>query len=171
MLSIRSLFHAFKENYWPLLKSLQTLLLLVTGLAGFISGRCPVMSWQLLFSVSGSLFLAISGSTVLNMWYDRDIDALMQRTCLRPLPSGKISPRAAFTFGLVLAVLGVAWALNLNTLYGIIVFSGLFFDVVNNCRQVWSNHNLGAHIACRVDKNVHQTTSKVKQIIGMTNLY
>ena len=43
-----SLYQEFKENYWPLVKSLQTLLLLATGLAGFISGRCPVMSWQLL---------------------------------------------------------------------------------------------------------------------------
>ena len=127
---IGSIYQEFKENYWPLVKSLQTLLLLATGLAGFISGRCPVMSWQLLFCVTGSLFLAISGSTVLNMWYDRDIDALMQRTCLRPLPAGKISPRAGLTFGLVMSLIGLTWAFSLSTLYGAIVFAGLFFDVV-----------------------------------------
>jgi protoheme IX farnesyltransferase len=127
---IGSLYHEFKENYWPLVKSLQTLLLLSTGLAGFISGRCPVMSWQLLFGVTGSLFLAISGSTVLNMWYDRDIDALMQRTCRRPLPAGKISPRSGLTFGIVMSLIGVIWAFSLSTLYGAIVFAGLFFDVI-----------------------------------------
>jgi protoheme IX farnesyltransferase len=125
-----SLYQEFKENYWPLVKSLQTLLLLATGLAGFISGRCPVMSWQLLAGVTGSLFLAISGSTVLNMWYDRDIDALMQRTCRRPLPSGKLSPRAGLTFGLLMSLIGVAWSISLSPLYGAIVFAGLFFDVV-----------------------------------------
>jgi protoheme IX farnesyltransferase len=130
MQRIGSLYHEFKENYWPLVKSLQTLLLLATGLAGFISGRCPVMSWQLLFGVTGSLFFAISGSTVLNMWYDRDIDALMQRTCRRPLPSGKISPRTGLTFGLLMSFIGVTWAFNLSTLYGVIIFAGLFFDVV-----------------------------------------
>ena len=130
MQRIGTLYQEFKENYWPLVKSLQTLLLLATGLAGFISGRCPVMSWQLLFGVTGSLFLAISGSTVLNMWYDRDIDALMQRTCGRPLPSGRISPHVGLTFGLVMSFIGVAWAFSLGALYGAIVFAGLFFDLV-----------------------------------------
>jgi protoheme IX farnesyltransferase len=124
------LLNEFRDNYWPLVKSLQTALLLATGLAGFMSARCPIMGWQIMLGVSGSLFLAISGSTVLNMWYDRDIDALMQRTCLRPLPSGKLSPRAGLTFGLVLSVLGIGWAFSLSTLYGAIVFAGLFFDVV-----------------------------------------
>jgi protoheme IX farnesyltransferase len=125
-----SLLNEIKGNYWPLVKSLQTALLLATGLAGFMSARCPIMSWQIMLGVSGSLFLAISGSTVLNMWYDRDIDNLMQRTCQRPLPSGKISPRAGLTFGFVLSALGVGWAFQLSILYGAIVFAGLFFDVV-----------------------------------------
>jgi len=130
MHKIKPILQHIKANYWPLIKSLQTGLLLATGLAGFISARCPIMGWQIMLGVSGSLFLAISGSTVLNMWYDRDIDARMQRTCQRPLPSGKISPREGLIFGLVLSVLGVGWAFSLGTLYGVIVFAGLFFDVV-----------------------------------------
>jgi protoheme IX farnesyltransferase len=43
----------------------------------------------------------------LNMWYDSDIDALMQRTSMRPIPSGRVSPREALTFGLALAGLAV----------------------------------------------------------------
>lgn len=130
MQTTKRLFQEFRENYWPLLKSLQTALLLATGLAGFMSARCPIFSWQMVLGVSGSLFLAISGSTVLNMWYDRDIDARMQRTCQRPLPSGKITPRAGLIFGLVLSAIGVIWALYMDLLYGAIVFGGLFFDVV-----------------------------------------
>ncbi len=116
--------------YWPLLKSLQTGLLLITGLAGFMSARCPVLHWPALLGLAGSLFLAIGGSTVLNMWYDRDIDAIMPRTLNRPLPSGRITPREALTVGLVLGVLGVGWAVALQPLYGAIVLAGLFFDVV-----------------------------------------
>ena len=126
----KSTYHEIRENYWPLLKSMQTALLLATGLAGFMSARCPIFGWQIMIGVTGSLFFAISGSTVLNMWYDRDIDAMMQRTCQRPLPSGKISTQAGLIFGLVLSVVGVGWAFYLDRLYGAIVFAGLFFDVV-----------------------------------------
>ena len=118
------------KRYWPLIKSLQTGLLLMTGLAGYMSSRCPIFNITTVLALAGSLFLAISGSTVLNMWYDRDIDARMQRTCMRPLPTGGISPTEALHFGLLLSVLGVAWSFLIDPLYGAIVFAGLFFDVV-----------------------------------------
>jgi protoheme IX farnesyltransferase len=105
-------------------------LLLVTGWAGFMSCRCPVTNLPTLLALTGSLFLAISGATVLNMWYDRDIDALMQRTCWRPLPMEQVRPREALLVGLLLAVTGVAWALAIDLLYGAIIFTGVFFDVI-----------------------------------------
>jgi protoheme IX farnesyltransferase len=83
-----------------------------------------------ILGLAGSLFLAISGSTVLNMWFDRDIDAIMGRTQKRPLPSGLIAPGEAFTFGIILSILGIGWSLLLDPLYGAVVFAGLFFDVV-----------------------------------------
>lgn len=125
-----SLIGKLGAKYWPLIKSLQTALLLMTGMAGYASCRCPVLNWVEFLGLIGSLFLAISGSTVLNMWYDRDIDAIMQRTCWRPLPMGKVSPKEALIFGLLLSGLGVGWALALDLLYGAIVFAGLFFDFV-----------------------------------------
>lgn len=65
------------QLYWQLIKSLQTGLLLATGLAGYMSVRCPIFNLPELSAVAASLVLAISGSTVLNMWHDRDIDAKM----------------------------------------------------------------------------------------------
>ena len=126
MSKIKTQLHIF----WQLIKSLQTGLLLATGLAGYMTARCPATHVGTLLGLAGSLFLAISGSTVLNMWYDRDIDAQMKRTANRPLPSGRISPRAALLLGSLLSVLGVGWALVVAPLYGLIVFAGLFFDVV-----------------------------------------
>jgi len=116
--------------YLPLTKVLQTGLLLSTGLAGFMSARCPVLHWVTLLGVTVSLLLAISGSTVLNMWYDRDIDAKMGRTSKRPLPEGEVSPNEALRLGLILSILGVGLAVAMDPLYGLIVFSGIFFDVL-----------------------------------------
>ena len=116
--------------YWSMIKSLQTGLLLTTGLAGFMSARCPVLNISTLVMLSGSLFLAISGSTVLNMWYDRDIDSRMQRTCWRPLPAGKVSPKEALILGLVLTTLGIGWALFSDWKFGLVVAAGVFFDVL-----------------------------------------
>lgn len=116
--------------YWPLVKSLQTGLLLSTGLAGYMSASCPVTHWTTLAGLAGSLFLAISGSTILNMWHDRDIDSRMKRTHNRPLASGRVSATEALRLGLVFSVLGVGMAVAMDPLYGLVVFAGLFFDVV-----------------------------------------
>jgi len=116
--------------YWPLTKSLQTGLLLSTGLAGYMSARCPVMHWYDFLGLGVSLFMAIAGSTILNMWYDRDIDSVMNRTHHRPLASGRVTPSEALILGLTLSVLGVGMAVAMSTLYGLIVLAGLFFDVV-----------------------------------------
>jgi protoheme IX farnesyltransferase len=116
--------------YQPLIKPLQTGLLLATGLAGYMSARCPVFNMGTLLSLSASLFLAISGSTVLNMWWDRDIDAKMRRTQKRPTTSGDVSPTETLRLGLILSLLGVGWAATIDALYFLIVFAGLFFDVV-----------------------------------------
>jgi len=116
--------------YWPLTKSLQTGLLLSTGLAGFMSARCPVMHWHDFFGLALSLFLAIAGSTIINMWYDRDLDAVMNRTHHRPLADGRLAPAEALRLGLVLSVLGVGMSVAMSPLYGLIVFAGLFFDGV-----------------------------------------
>ena len=118
------------RHYWSMVKQLQTGLLLMTGVAGYMSARCPFMPASTLIGLVGSLFLAITGSTMLNMWYDRDIDAKMNRTCRRPLPSGQIAAWKALLIGSAFAFSGVLWALMMNRLFGLIVFAGLFFDVV-----------------------------------------
>ncbi len=116
--------------YWPLVKSLQTGLLVSTGLAGYMSARCPIFNLPMLAGLFVSLAASISGSTILNMWWDRDIDAKMGRTQKRPLVSGTITPAAALRAGLALSVLGVALAAAMDPLYGLIIFAGLFFDVL-----------------------------------------
>lgn len=116
--------------YWPLIKSLQTGLLMTTGIAGFMSARCPIYNLWMIGGLVASLFLSISGSTILNMWWDRDIDAKMARTQKRPLAAGQIESKEALRLGLLLSLAGVGISVAINPLYGLIIFSGLFFDVV-----------------------------------------
>jgi protoheme IX farnesyltransferase len=116
--------------YWPLIKSLQTGLLVATGLAGYMSARCPVFNLGTMLGLFISLVTAISGSTILNMWWDRDIDSKMIRTKKRPLASGAVDPNEALRVGLALSLFGVGLAVAMDALYGLIIFAGLFFDVV-----------------------------------------
>src|SRR5512132_74595 len=115
--------------YWPLIKSLQTGLLLSTGIAGYLSSR-PPFSPLLVLGLALSLFLAISGSTIMNMWYDRDIDARMKRTHMRPAASGKLDSREVFAVGAVISILGIGLAFLIAPYYGLVVFAGWFFDVI-----------------------------------------
>lgn len=117
------------RSYWSLIKSLQTGLLLMTGVAGYFSAHAA-MRWGDLLGLLPSLFLAISGSTILNMWWDRDIDAKMRRTHMRPAPSGNVSAREVLALGLAASIVGIGGALLLDVRYGLVVFAGLIFDVV-----------------------------------------
>jgi protoheme IX farnesyltransferase len=110
--------------YWPLVKGLQSGLLLATGIAGYMSDH-DKPNLLILLMLSGSLFLSISGSTILNMWWDRDIDAKMRRTQKRPTTNGSVMPDEALRLGLILSILGVGWAVMISPLYGLV-----FFDVV-----------------------------------------
>jgi protoheme IX farnesyltransferase len=117
------------QAYWSLIKSLQTGLLLMTGLAGYLSASASV-DWRILSQLAPSLFLAISGSTILNMWWDRDIDTRMARTHSRAAASGRVSAREVLALGLSTSACGLGWATLLDWRYGLVVFGGWFFDVV-----------------------------------------
>jgi protoheme IX farnesyltransferase len=87
-------------------------LLLVTTLPAMMlaDGGWPGTGLVVATLVGG--MLAAGAANTINCWYDRDIDRLMSRTRDRPIPSGVIEPRAALTFGVLLAwislvVLGV----------------------------------------------------------------
>jgi protoheme IX farnesyltransferase len=115
--------------YLPLIKTPQTGLLLATGVAGYLSAGIKVDLITFMGLIL-SLFLAISGSTILNMWYDHDIDTVMNRTHNRPLAAGTVGLQEALKLGLVLSLLGIGLAIVMDPLYGLVVFAGLFFDVI-----------------------------------------
>jgi protoheme IX farnesyltransferase len=70
-------------------------------------------------------YLSAGGAGAVNHWFDRDIDALMARTATRPIPAGRISPRAALLFGCTLAGLSLLeLSLAVNPLAAGLSFSG-----------------------------------------------
>ncbi len=71
-------------------------------------------------------------SGAINMWFDRDIDAIMNRTCGRPIPRGAVEPDAALSFGGVLAVLSVMlMGVAVNwTAAGLLAFTIFFYVVI-----------------------------------------
>ena len=94
-------------DYFALTKpKVQSLLLFTTVSAMFIAGTPS--AWLVLATVIGG-YLSAGGSGAINHWYDRDIDIQMSRTADRPVASGRVSPRAAVTFGLVLGATSVIW--------------------------------------------------------------
>ncbi len=118
------------KAYWSLIKDKQTLLLVLTGWAGFSTASCPISGWKIELPLMASLFLAISGATVLNMVIDRDIDAKMDRTTKRPLPTGVLTFKEGLSFAILLSVLGLVWSFHVYPLYGWVVLGGLLTNVV-----------------------------------------
>jgi protoheme IX farnesyltransferase len=79
----------------------QSLLLLTTVAAMEIAGD---PSLGLLAATIAGGYMSAGGAGAINHWFDRDIDAAMERTADRPIPSGRVSARAALTFGVTLEV-------------------------------------------------------------------
>jgi protoheme IX farnesyltransferase len=89
------------SDYFELTKpKVQTLLLFTTITSMEIAGN-PKVSKIALCCLGG--YMSAGGAGAVNHYYDRDIDAQMKRTATRPVPAGRISPRAALTFGISLA--------------------------------------------------------------------
>ncbi|HKZ44293.1 MAG TPA: protoheme IX farnesyltransferase [Anaerolineales bacterium] len=119
-----------KEDILPLLKLRQTLLLTLTGVAGYLTRQTfPIDGWQFMGLIM-TLLLTISGCTILNMRADRDIDKKMKRTSTRPLAIGRIDPRSALTTGIVLIIAGLAWSFVLSRLYFSLALTGIFLDLI-----------------------------------------
>jgi len=118
------------SDYLALLKPRVMSLVVLTALAGMViapQGVHPVIGFAALLAIA----VGAGASGALNMWYDADIDALMGRTALRPIPSGRVQPGEALAFGLVLSVLSVfTLGVLANWLAAALLAFTIFFYVV-----------------------------------------
>jgi len=130
------------NDYVALTKpKVQSLLLFTTVAAMLIAGR-PSIALIIATLIGGAM--SAGGSGAINHWYDRDVDLLMERTADRPVPSGRISPRAALSFGLLLGAGSLVWlTLLVNPLAAAISFAGFVGYSVGYTmilkRRTWQN--------------------------------
>ena len=107
------------------------LLILITayGAMAFAAGGFPPA--DVTIATLFGLGLSSGGASALNHYYDRDIDALMHRTALRPIPAGRVAPDTAMGFGIGLIVSSFAvLALYVNLLTALLAVGGAVFYVV-----------------------------------------
>jgi protoheme IX farnesyltransferase len=107
-----------------------SLLLVTTVLPMFITGQ-GTPGFSLVFWVIVGGYLMAGGANAINMWFDGDIDDKMTRTRLRPIPSGRLSPRFVLVFGCLLGTAAFAIFYFLaNPLSAWLALSGLLFYVL-----------------------------------------
>jgi protoheme IX farnesyltransferase len=123
----------------------QSLLLFTTVATMEIAGDPKV--GKIALACAGG-YMSAGGAGAVNHWYDRDIDAQMARTASRPIPAGRVSPRAALTYGCGLAAGSfiLMW-LTLNLLAAALAFAGFLGYVgiytVWLKRRTWHNIVIG----------------------------
>lgn len=118
------------SDYYALLKPKVMSLVVFTAFAGLWVAPGVAALHPFLFATA-ILCIAINAGAAgaINMWFDRDIDAVMKRTKNRPLPLGRINPDEALSYGIVLSVLSVlTMGLALNWVAaGLLALANLFY--------------------------------------------
>lgn len=94
------------KNFYNLMKPRVMSLVVFTAFVGLIISNKQV---DFVTSALALFFVALGAGAAgaLNMWYDSEIDAVMSRTCLRPIPLGKISNTQALYFGISLSLISI----------------------------------------------------------------
>ena len=94
------------KNFYNLMKPRVMSLVVFTAFVGLIISNKQI---DFITSVLALFFVALGAGAAgaLNMWYDSEIDAVMSRTCLRPIPLGKISNTQALYFGISLSLISI----------------------------------------------------------------
>ncbi|WP_341816685.1 heme o synthase [Wolbachia endosymbiont (group A) of Agelastica alni] len=93
-------------DFWRLLKPRIMYLVVFTAVAGMVTAPGSMHPFLALISLI-CVALGSGSAGAINMWYDRDIDLLMERTKNRPIPSGRVSAESTLEFGITLGILSV----------------------------------------------------------------
>ncbi len=121
------------KNYYELTKPKIWYLLVFTAFGAAISASwlfdipISLTTWILLL---GGVAAGSAAADTLTGYNDRDIDAIMDRTKDRPIPSGRISPKNALAFGLVLAAISLIFSWFINMWAFLLMAFGLFDNII-----------------------------------------
>ncbi len=120
--------HTFASDLISLTKPRIISLLLVTTVAPMFVAGTP--GWSAVIWVTIGGYLMAGGANAVNMYLDGDIDDVMARTKLRPIPSGRMSPRAVIAFGILIATAATYLLAHfVNVLTAALALAGFYFYV------------------------------------------
>ncbi len=136
------------SEFLSLTKPRLTSLVLFTTLVGFYAGTPGSIQVQLLVHTLIGTALIAGGSTAFNMYRERDLDALMKRTALRPLAAGKLSSGHALLFALAISAGGFAglyiFVNHLTSFLSAVIFASYIFLYTPLKTKTWLCTFVGA---------------------------
>ena len=99
-------FATFLKSLLNLMKPRVMSLVIFTCVVGLLIAPNKVNFLDAIFSIL-AVALGSGAAGALNMWYEADLDSLMSRTCLRPIPTGKITKKQALLFGIITSIISI----------------------------------------------------------------
>src|SRR5713101_9374063 len=117
------------RDYVELLKPRVMSLVVFTGLVGVLIAPVHIHPFTAALAVL-AIALGSGAAGALNMWYERDLDALMARTANRPLPAGRVAPDDALALGVLLSIFSVLlMAVSTNYVAAALLAAAILFYV------------------------------------------
>ena len=138
MLNISAKSGTVKIDFFTYLKALFRLmkprvmsLVIFTCVVGLLIAPTNVNLFDAMFSII-AVALGSGAAGALNMWYEADLDSIMTRTCLRPIPTGKVTKKQALIFGILTSIVSVFTLYFFSNLMaaGILLLTILFYVFV-----------------------------------------
>ena len=115
------------DSFFNLMKPRVMSLVLFTCMVGLLIAPKEVSFINSMLSLL-AVALGAGAAGTLNMWYESDLDALMTRTCLRPIPTGRVTKNQALIFGIILSVASVSLLYySSNLMSALLLFFTIFF--------------------------------------------
>ena len=99
-------YFSYIKAFFNLMKPRVMSLVIFTCTVGLLIAPVKINFINAIFSL-GAVALGSGAAGALNMWYESDVDSLMTRTCLRPIPTGKLTKNQALTFGVLSSLVSV----------------------------------------------------------------
>ncbi len=112
----------YLKSFLLLMKPRVMSLVIFTCAVGLLTAPESVSFYKSIISI---FFVAIGAGAAgaLNMWYEADLDKLMTRTCLRPIPTGKLNKNQALVFGVIMSILSIVGLYYSSNLISAIILS------------------------------------------------
>jgi len=99
-------YFSYVKAFFNLMKPRVMSLVIFTCAVGLLIAPTKIEFTNIIFSLA-AVALGSGGAGALNMWYESDLDSLMTRTCLRPIPTGKLTKNQALVFGILSSVISI----------------------------------------------------------------